>query len=644
MARATARLSLVGRRLRPAGAILAIACVIGRPPGLAATPEEAPTATWPDAPPMANVPAWAADAVFYQIFPERFRNGDPTNDPVRASLEFPASVPDSWTVTLWTGDWYVRAPWERESGSDFYQDGVFNRRYGGDLRGVLDRLDYLVELGINAVYFNPVFYARSLHKYDSSSLHHVDPYFGPDPAGDLKLMAAETADPQSWRWTAADRLFLKLVQEAHRRGVRIIIDGVFNHTGRDFFAFADVRKRQQDSPYADWYTISSFDRPQTPRSEFRYRGWSNVASLPEFADAPSGDDLHPGPKAYVMNITRRWMDPNGDGDPGDGVDGWRLDVADEVPLNFWKQWNREARRLNPQAYTVAEVWNDARTFLVEGGFSATMNYYAFAFPTKGFLVDGRLSASGFARELQARRRLYPPAMQFALQNLVDSHDTERLASMIVNRPGEQPYRQPDRFDYDTPPRVSPRRDGEYQVRAPNDQERRIQRMVVLLQMTYQGAPMIYYGDEAGMWGGDDPCDRGPMLWSDLAYDDQSGDPLGRARPADPVRVDDRLLAFYRSAIALRRASAVLRQGSFAPAASDDGAQFFAFRRQLGEAHCLVALNRGDKPYVWKLPAGAEPQPSLALATDEAVALRPSTGDQPAALVLPALSAAVIAIK
>jgi cyclomaltodextrinase / maltogenic alpha-amylase / neopullulanase len=133
--------------------------------------------------PDALAPDWAVDAVWYQIFPERFENGDPANDPTYETLEFGEDVPESWSVRSWTGDWYERSEWEQAMGPSFYHDGVFHRRYGGDLQGVLDRLDYLDSLGINAIYFNPLFWGRSLHKYDGNSFHHIDPHFGPDYGG-----------------------------------------------------------------------------------------------------------------------------------------------------------------------------------------------------------------------------------------------------------------------------------------------------------------------------------------------------------------------------------------------------------------------------------------------------------------------------
>jgi len=556
------------------------------------------TSDGPAALSSATVPEWAADAIFYQIFPERFANCDPSNDPTRESLESPESVPKSWAISPWTGDWYARADWEKQLGPNFFENGVFHRRYGGDLAGVIEKLDYLATLGINTIYFNPVFYARSLHKYDGNSFHHVDPYFGPDPAGDLAVMAKETSDPETWQWTEADKLFLDLIRQAHERNIRVIIDGVFNHTGRDFFAFADLRNRQQQSPYRDWYIVQHFDDPATPHDDFRYKGWWGVDSLPEFANNDVGDDLHAGPKQYVMDSTTRWMDPNGDGDPADGIDGWRLDVANEVPNGFWQDWHAHARKINPNCYTVAEVWDDARQFLEEGRFSATMNYHGFSFPVKGFLIDEVLPPSGAARALDERRSGYAAPMQYALQNLMESHDTDRLASMIVNA-GRRAYAQPDRFDYDI--NVSPRYVPEYDVRKPNDRERRVQRMVTLLQMTYVGPPMIYYGTEAGMWGADDPCDRMPMVWADMTYEPQQLDAAGQRRAPDAIAFDESLYNFHRAAIALRRESAALRRGSIEFIATDDAAWFLGFRRTDGTETLLVGLNRGDAPYPWNIP-------------------------------------------
>ena len=354
-----------------------------------------------------TVPAWAADAVFYQIFPERFANGDKSNDPTRESLEVArigAQELDDFAV-----DRRLVRPrrlGERAAGRTSSRTACSIAATAAICRACSTSSITCRALGINTIYFNPVFYARSLHKYDGNSFHHVDPYFGPDPAGDFALMAQGDERPATWHWTAADKLFLELLRQAHAREMRVIIDGVFNHTGRDFFAFADLRQQQAESPYRDWYIVQSFDDPATPQNEFRYKGWWGVDTLPEFADNDAGNDLHAGPKQYVFDSTKRWMDPNGDGDPADGIDGWRLDVANEVPTGFWRDWHALARKINPECYTVAEIWDDARQFLDDGGFSATMNYHGFAFPVKGFLIDEVLPPSGAALRVErAAQRL-----------------------------------------------------------------------------------------------------------------------------------------------------------------------------------------------------------------------------------------------
>lgn len=586
------------------------------------------------------VPGWAADAVWYQVFPERFANGDPANDPTRESLAAPGRVPEGWAVTPWTGDWYRQAEWERQRGG-FYR-GVYDRRYGGDLRGVIERLDYLAELGVNAIYFNPLFHAASLHKYDATSFHHIDPHFGPDPAGDLALIAGETEDPESWKWTSADHLFLELLEACHQRGLRVVIDGVFNHTGRNCFAFQDLLERQADSPYKDWYVVRSLDDPTTSANEFQYEGWWGAASLPIFADSPGGDDLAAGPKAYVYAITRRWMDPDGDGDPSDGVDGWRLDVANEVPTGFWSGWNRLVREINADAYTVAEHWDATAPLLDAGGFSAAMNYHGFAQPVKGFLIDGRLPASRFALLLVDRMLAHPERRRHAMQNLIDSHDTPRVASMIINARRQPPYENVATFDYDDSRWGSAQGSSRYEIRAPRREERRLQRMVAVLQATCVGAPTLYYGTEAGMWGGDDPDDRKPMVWPDLTYDDEATDPRNRSRLADPVRFDHGLQTFYHYVLAMRSSLPALRRGGFEVLKTDDAAKALVFRRQLGEQSVYVVVNRGNGP--WAVEIGADRGRAFKevfTASGEPHRVRIDPTDEGVRVTVPQLEAAVL---
>jgi glycosidase len=585
-------------------------------------------------------PSWAAEAVWYQIFPERFCNGDPNNDPLRESLETPIKPPPSWRISSWTSDWYSRDAWEKEQGGDFYKNGVFDRRYGGDLQGVIDKLDYLSDLGINAIYFNPLFYSRSLHKYDGNSYHHIDPFFGPDPQGDLKIIESEKgADPEKWQWTAADKLFLDLVGRCHQRRIHVIIDGVFNHTGRDFFAFKDIRQKQQRSSYKSWYVIESFDDPRTARNEFSYKGWYNIKTLPIFAASPDGRDMAAAPKRYIFDATRRWMQPNGK--RADGVDGWRLDVAEERPFKFWSDWNTLVRKLNPEAYTTAEIWKDASELIDKGRFSAAMNYHAFAIPLKGFIIDNNIAPSRFGQLIESRRQKLGPEAAAVMQNLIDSHDTDRMASMIVNGPGTV-YPTADDIVYNKNNDL--RYSSGYKIRKPNDEERDIQRLIVLLQMCYLGAPMIYYGDEAGMWGAGDPDDRMPMIWPDRRYDPQTIDPRGRERQPDEVKFDNNLFEFYKQAIALRRQHDALNRGQFAVVAADDGQHVFVFSRRSDKEALLIALNRGDREARLNMEGGSKQVIPIFVTRGDLDAVKVESSETGTAMTLPALTGAVFATE
>ena len=563
-----------------------------------------------------DVPEWAKDVVWYQIFPERFRNGDPQNDPTPKDIRgsWPHLVPPDWRTSDWGGDWYTQTDWERATGQDFYFTCQI-RRYGGDLRGMIERLDYLNSLGVNAIYLNPMFESPSLHKYDGSMFHHIDANFGEDPDGDREMFRRESpTDPKTWQLTSADRLFLEFVRQAHRRGIKVVLDGVFNHMGLRSFAFEDVRRNQERSLYKNWFDVTQWDNPATPEDEFKYRGWLNVRELPELNEDEGG--LTPAIREYVFAAVGRWMDPNGDGDPSDGIDGWRLDVAEHVKLQFWKAFRHHVRRINPQAYLVGEVWWDdwdqfqminARPWLNGDAFDAVMNYRWASAARKLFLgADLRPGDSAgpksFFAELDRLHGDYPAEVNYVLMNTYDSHDTDRLASQVVN-----PRTQ---FDH----RISPRDSPDYDVRKPNADERRLQRLMLVHQFTAVGAPHILYGDEAGMWGGDDPDDRKPMVWSDRQYADEATHPLGKPRPRDTVEFDHGLFEFYQKLIHLRLTHRALSRGTWTPLHADDESRTLAYERQFGDDRVWVAFNLGLRAHEFDLeirprhPAGRHERP------------------------------------
>lgn len=550
------------------------------------------------APGYANLepaPSWAEGAVWYQIFPERFRNGDPTNDlqaayhPDREKLQ---KFKSEWTPSPWTSDWYRWSDYERSLGWDFY-GCVGIRRYGGDLQGIVDRLDYLKALGITALYLNPVFEADSSHKYDWTRLHHVDPWFGPDPLGDLALMAEETLDPSTWTWTAADKLLLHLISECHRREIRVVLDGVFNHSGRNFPAFQDLRTKGPASPYVDWFSGVNFNkRSGYPGDDFDYHGWWGFKSLPEFAE--KAGRYHPELESYIVAATRRWMDPNEDKDPADGVDGWRLDVADEVSPVFWRFWHERVREINPQAQTFAETWKETSWLIREGSFDAAMNYHGFAMPVKEFVVDDGLSSEDFLESLHERLEKIPAASRLKMMNFLDTHDTDRIASMIANR-----KRKTNR-GFNASNRVAKKED-QYLPANLREEDTPLLELAAFLQMTWPGSPMIYYGTEAGMWGGGDPDNRMPMIWEDLKYEDQASDPLRRPRKPDPVAFSKKRFEFYQKLISFRQSHSVLLRGDVEMVEGQSADDLLAFCRSLDGTHFFILVNRGPRERTLRLP-------------------------------------------
>ncbi len=508
---------------------------------------------------------------------------------------YPGYVPANWKVTPWNQDWYEQEDWARAEAGHFHKLAAA-RRFGGDLQGVLDKLDYLQGLGITAIYFNPLNDSPSLHKYDARNYRHIDRTFGPDPVGDSAIINAEDpVDPETWRWTAADRLFLKIIREVHRRNIRLIMDYSWNHTGITFWAWEDLKKNQSKSRFRDWYEITSFDDPATPEDEFSYEGWLGVKTLPELKKVNAvgkrkgyafEGDLQPEVKAHVFNVTRRWLDPNVDGDPGDGVDGFRLDVASHVPLGFWRDYRKFVRGINPGALLLGEAWwtkwpdqlMDPRPFLRGDVFDSVMHYQWYK-PARQFFAqaNGGLKPSGFVAEMNRVYAAYDQPLTQNLMNLVASHDSPRFATSFQNK---QQYKY----------RMGARGNPELDLGPPNETTMREMRMMLLHQFTFISAPHIWNGDERGMWGGDDPDCRKPIIWEDIDHRPQIFGPNGKQAKPTAVKPNLELLDYYRTLIALRKQRRELVGGELEFILANDNDMILAYRRKLEGRETIIAFN------------------------------------------------------
>lgn len=522
--------------------------------------------------PIRAVPSWALGATWYQIFPERFRNGDPANDP----------TPPGTSLVPWNSDFAsvtndeIELAWSRQragvrsAAASFNRRGgarratIYNRRYGGDLQGVVQQLDHIKSLGVTAIYLCPVFASSSLHKYDARDFRHIDPTFGP--------VDTRPAEADTWHWTAADRYFVEvLLPEARKRGLRVVLDGVWNHTGTDFWAFQDLVSRGAESPYRNWFR-SRFD---ASGNLVGWEGWdSRNGNLPEFQQTTDGD-LVPEVSDHIFDVTTRWMDPNGDGDPSDGIDGWRLDVAPEIGTAFWSRWRSHVRSINPNAALYGEIWFDAAPWFSGVAFDAQMNY-PFAYAVVEWASGApRTSASALADRLQ-RVFNHAPATDLAQMNLLDSHDTARLLTMMAH-PGTS---------YDDGTTSADLGSDSVSVR-PKDEHARRAMLAVALQVAAPGSPMIFAGDELGAFGPDDPDNRKPIQWPDLSP------------PANPADAPDlQLLDEYRRWFALRQHPTwgpVLRYGTVRSLASY-GDDVIVIVRDLNNHSVTIVVNRGRSEF------------------------------------------------
>jgi len=571
-----------------------------------------------------DVPEWSKNVVWYQIFVERFRNGDPTNDPTAEDIvgNFSTYIPENWSITPWGQDWYKPDVWFSElHGKEMlagYPIEEFGhkaqlRRYGGDLQGVLDKMDYLEELGISAVYFNPLNDAPSLHKYDPRHWRHIDRNFGPNPKEDANIMAAEIpSDPTTWKFTNADQIFLKVIEEFHKRGIKVILDYSWNHTGKNFWALKDIAEKGERSDFIDWYDIQSFDDPSTPENEFEYKAWSGVPSLPEIKEdveadhsvvkAYEGDLYSETARQHIFNVSKRWLDPNGDGKPDDGVDGFRLDVAGEIGLGFWRAYRKVVREVNPDAYLLGEIWWEKwpdqllnpKPYLEGDVFDAVMNYRWYR-ATRHFFNESpnKIPVSEWVDSLQSFTSDLRKQNTYAMMNLTASHDVPRFATSIFNK---------NKYKVGT----NPYEGNDYKIHKPDAATYEIMKLMLVQQFTYIGSPHIWAGDEMGMWGGDDPNCRKPLIWKDLEFEPETHHQMdGFTRPRDEVEFNEQLFAFYKKLIEIRKKNPVLALGDIEYLIIDDQRELLAYSRFDENEEIIVVFNTNKETQEVTIPVKIE---------------------------------------
>jgi neopullulanase len=518
---------------------------------------------------LSSAPDWVRDAVFYHIFPDRFASS--------------VRVPKPGTLERWD------AP------------PTSHGFKGGDLLGIAEHLDELRELGITALYLNPVFASASNHRYHTFDYELVDPLLGGDAA------------------------LRELLDESHKRGMRVILDGVFNHASRGFWPFHHVLENGAASPYRDWFRLDA-EVLSGRRGLNAYPGRAEVEAIGRLQFAPGGNapdsappaatpsqqvlgyqawwDLPALPKLnhsnplvreYIYGVAERWM--------RFGIDGWRLDVPEEIDEpGFWEEFRRRCLAINPDAYLVGEIWNPARTWLAgegregpetgRGRFHAVMNY-PLAEAILSFAGAGRLDEAlvattheysrhvsaidgpEFGRQLAGIMATYPPAVTSLQLNLLDSHDTPRFLSLAGG-------------------------------------DATALRLATLIQMTLPGAPCIYYGDEVGLAGREDPDCR-------------------RSYPWDPARQDRGLRDFIGGLIALRHANPVLRRGRFELLAAEGSAVAYRMYDVEGSAGAGLALGGGS---VDSSPSG-ESRPTVGAPGSPArsILVAVNTGEEPVRLDL-----------
>ena len=631
-----------------------------------------------------NVPNWSKEAIWYNIFPDRFYNGNHYNDPIFNEFGPEAFKPNilheqnfveeyKWEKSnnvishfdrnRWTSDFREQTIWEKLGEREIDYSLKYARMYGGDLQGIKEKIPYMKELGINAVWLNPVFFSYQNHKYGANDFRHISPDFGTiktsgethgveinrnnkygnksyvdvlgnkaTTSSELKLLEVnlkgenrgkngygETEDPATWVWTESDLIMVDLIKEFHKNGIRVIFDGVFNHSSSEHWTFNMVLADGENSKYKDWYKFTDFGQHVqitddmsdeqafetliANRKRTIYNAWGGFDSLPEF------NTFNQEYKEYIFNITRKWMcGPDGKESENwmedDGIDGWRLDVPNCLEnQNFWNEWREVVKGSKKDSYITAELWGNASGDINGGNKFDTVMNYEWLKTVIGFFINQsreggvryKLKAQDFFNELREKRTWYPYQALQASQNLNGSHDTDRLYSRIVNdvvgrnlEEGKQLEKGYNGIRPDLASNYHPNTtiDWRNSPIKPKD----ILKLISIFQMTYIGAPMLFYGDEVGMWGATDPYCRKPMLWKEFLYDNEKNPSHINQNEVYSQKVDSDLFEWYKKLIRIRLENKTLVYGKFREIFADNERDVIAYERVIEDQSIIVVIN------------------------------------------------------
>lgn len=516
-----------------------------------------------------STPDWAKGAVMYQIFTDRFYNGDKSND-------------------VETNEYYYIGDYsQRVTNWDKYPANMGVREfYGGDLQGVMDKLDYLQDLGVEVVYFNPLFVSPSNHKYDIQDYDYIDPHYGKivDDGGEV-LPNGVTDNSQATKYKkrttglknleASNELFIKLVEELHRRGMKVILDGVFNHCG-SFNKWMDRERIYEgeedyepgayvsaDSPYRSYFRFFK-EGPENWPYNGNYDGWWGHDTLPKlnYEDSVKLEN-------YILYIGRKWVSPPYN------VDGWRLDVAadlgrsNEYNHEFWQKFRRAVKDANPNALILAEHYGDPSDWLKGDEWDTVMNYDAFMEPVTWFLTGMEKHSDEAREELLGNidnfigsmahhmSNMLTPSLQVAMNEL-SNHDHSRFLTRTNHMVGRVEH-------------LGPEAANEYVNKA-------VMREAVVMQMTWVGAPTVYYGDEAGVCGFTDPDNRRTYPWGNE---------------------DQELIAFHKEAIRIHKEHPALKTGSLKILGGEEN--ILSYARFKGHDRIIVVINNRSERAEVKVP-------------------------------------------